>query len=143
MNIRDAVIPAVINAIINGAIAYNGFSGRDGVPLSVDSISTTEMTVWSQVVTMALSLSIVLTGITCWMMRREAPASMAAVARATVDNALFALGVLVASAIIWQRVLGTVLVSPAVAAVIVAGFAAAVTVMVQVRTVTALQQRGA
>jgi hypothetical protein len=143
MNIRDAVIPAVINAIINGAIAYNGFSGRDGVPLSVDSISTTEMTVWSQVVTMALSLSMVLTAITCWMMRREAPASMAAVARATVDNALFALGVLVASAIIWQRVLGTVLVSPAVAAVIVAGFAAAVTVMVQVRTVTALQQRGA
>jgi hypothetical protein len=45
---RLAAIPAIINGLLNGAIAYAGHKDRAAVPLTVGAISSTEATVGSE-----------------------------------------------------------------------------------------------
>ena len=49
VGVQTALVPAAITALNNGAIASMGFRGLAAVPLSVDSISSGEKTVWSEV----------------------------------------------------------------------------------------------
>jgi len=55
---RDSLVPAVINAGSNGAIAYHGFKAEAAVPMTLDLISSTQHTVWGQGVTLAFALGI-------------------------------------------------------------------------------------
>jgi len=152
---KDAAIPAIINAVINGAIAYTGHKEQAAVPLSVDSISSGEPTVWAEAVMIALSLAIILSHITAAVffrgIRKAHPEVAAQVVRPlfpavtgiALQNTLLLFGATVAVAVLWQRLVGTVLVSPMTAAVLVALFAAIVTVVVDVRTKRALLQGAA
>lgn len=147
---KDAAIPAIINAVINGAIAYTGHKELAAVPLSVDSISSGEPTVGAEAVMIALSLAIILSHITAAVffrgIRKAYPDVAAQVVRPlfptvtgiALQNALLLFGATVALAVLWQRLAGTVLVSPMTAAVLVALLAAVVTVVVDVRTKRAL-----
>ena len=144
---KDAAIPAIINAAINGAIAYNGFAGRTEVPLTVDAISSTEATVGASGAMLALSLAVILTWITIALERRKRKGSdrdpaassiLPAALRLSIENALMLFGGAVVVGVLWQRLFGSVLVSPVVAAVLVGVIAAVATVVVHVRTTSAL-----
>lgn len=142
-----AAIPAVINALINGTIAYNSHSGRAEVPLTLDAISSTEATVGSEMAMMALALSVILTSITALIARkglrgqddaRGTRPFFPTVPVIAFQNALMLFGATVVAAVMWQRTVGTVMVTPMTAALLVALFAAAATVFVHTRTIAAL-----
>jgi hypothetical protein len=149
---KEAAIPAAINAVINGLIAYDEFSSLASVPLTVDAISSSEATVGSNAALIALTLSVILTCITSALARRAAAARAPHAARAplfpgvlrlAVEHALVLFGATVVVAVLWQRSVGSVSVSPLVAAMMLALFAAAATVFVHVRTTRALLAEGA
>lgn len=141
--LKAAAIPATINAVINGFIAYNTHGGRDAVPVTVDAISSAEATVGSEAAMIALTLAVILTTITAVITRkgvqRRHPEERLApwfptVPLIALQNALMMFGATVVGAVLWQRLVGTVTVSPPVAALLVALFAALATVFVHVRT---------
>jgi di/tricarboxylate transporter len=144
---KDAAVPALINAVINGAIAYNDFAGRTDVPLTVDAISSTEATVGASGTMLALSLAVILTWITIALEQRKrrgsdrhaaGPSMLRAALRLSIENALMLFGAAVVIGVLWQRLFGSVLVSPVVAAALVGVIAAVATVVVHVRTTSAL-----
>jgi hypothetical protein len=150
VRVKDALIPGAINAVINGAIAWSGFKAAPAVPLTLDLISTREHTVWGQGVTLAFALGVILTLVTAKVFARhavKADPSLAPrvqrpifpfVAGVALGNAAALFGWFVALAVLWQRVVGTVAVSPGAAAALVGLLAGVITVIVEVRTKKAL-----
>lgn len=57
---KNALTSGVINAIINGAIGWFMFQGKETIPLTVDTISAHEKTVFSTGVMTAFTLSLIL-----------------------------------------------------------------------------------
>ena len=144
-----AMVPAIINAVINGTAAYSVHRDRASVPLTVDAISSTEATVGSEAAMIALTLAVVLTSITALVARKEQSGQGAGnrtrrffptVPLIALQNALMLFGVTVAAAVLWQRAAGTVKVSPLTAALLVAVFAGVATVVIHVRTTAAMSQ---
>jgi hypothetical protein len=150
VRVRDSLAPAAINAVINGGIAYAGFKAQAAVPLTLDLISSRQQTVWGEGVTLAFALGIILSIITAKLFARHAVRIDPAVAplvqrpvfpfvaRIALGNAMALFGWFVALAVLWQRMLGSIEVSPALASVLVGVLAALVTVLVEVRTKRAL-----
>lgn len=150
VRVRDALIPAAINAVINGTIAWTGFKVSPSVPMTLDLISTRQQTVWGQGVTLAFVLSVILTLVTAKVFAKhavKADRSLAArvqrplfpfVTGVALGNAMALFGWFVALAVLWQRFAGTVEVSPAVGAAMVGLLAGVITVVVEVRTKRAL-----
>jgi hypothetical protein len=143
---RDSAIPAAINALINGAIAWFTFRGDDAIPLSVDLISSSQHTVWGQGTTLAFFLGLILTLVTWkvfgahlgkthpqWSGRLKRPL-FPDVAAIALRNTMMLFGAFVVVAVLWQRILGSIEVSPAVAASLVGVLAALITMVVEVRT---------
>lgn len=149
---QDALIPAAINALINGAIAYAGFKAEQAIPMTLDLISAEQHTVWGQGVTLAFALGIILSIITAKIFANHAVKADASLAprvqrpvfpfvfKVALGNAVALFGWFVALAVLWQRVLGSIEVSPVVAAALVGMLAGVITVVVEVRTKRALLQ---
>lgn len=151
VRVQDSLIPGAINAVINGAIAYGSFKGEPTVPLSLDLISSEQHTVWGQGVSLAFALGIILSIITGKLFARHVAKSDAALAervrrpmsflvKVALGNAMALFGWFVALAVLWQRWLGTIEVSPLVAAALVGLLAGVITVIVEMRTKRALLQ---
>jgi hypothetical protein len=152
VRVQDALIPAVINALINGAIAYSSFKAEAAIPMTLDLISSKQHTVWGQGVTLAFALGVILTIITAKVFAKQvakADASLAArvqrpmpvLLKIALGNAMALFGWFVALAVLWQRFVGTVEVSPPVAAALVGLLAGVITVIVEIRTKRALLRR--
>lgn len=149
---QDALIPAAINALINGAIAYSSFKAEQAIPMTLDLISAEQHTVWGQGVTLAFALGIILSIITAKIFANHAVKADASLAprvqrpvfpfvfKVALGNAVALFGWFVALAVLWQRVLGSIEVSPVVAAALVGMLAGVITVVVEVRTKRALLQ---
>jgi hypothetical protein len=149
---QDALIPAVINAVINGAIAYSGFKAEQAIPMTLDLISAEQHTVWGQGVTLAFALGIILSIVTAKIFAKHAVKADASLAprvqrpvfpfvfKVALGNAAMLFGWFVALAVLWQRLLGSIEVSPVVAAALVGLLAGVITVVVEVRTKRALLQ---
>lgn len=151
VRIQDSLIPGAINAVINGAIAYHGFRSEPAVPLSLDLISTEQHTVWGQGVSLAFALGIILSIITGKLFAKHVAKTDAALAervrrpmsflvKVALGNAMALFGWFVALAVLWQRWLGTIEVSPLFAAALVGLLAGIITVIVEMRTKRALLQ---
>ena len=69
---QDALIPAAINALINGGIAYAGFKAEQAIPMTLDLISAEQHTVWGQGVTLAFALGIILSIVTAKIFAKHA-----------------------------------------------------------------------
>jgi hypothetical protein len=146
---QDALVPGVINAVINGAIAYSGFKAEAAVPLTLDLISAKQHTVWGQGVMLAFVLGVILSIVTAKIFARHLAKTDTALAarvqrpmsfllKVAFGNAMALFGWFVALAVLWQRVFGTVEVGPAIAAALVGLLAGVITVIVEVRTKRAL-----
>lgn len=152
VRVQDALVPAAINAVINGGIAYWGFKGEAAIPLTLDLISSKQHTVWGQGVMLAFALGLILSIITAKTFVKHAARADAAlgarlrrpmpfILKVAIGNAFALFGWFVALAVLWQRLLGTIEVSPVLAAVLVGLLAGIITVIVDVRTKRALLQR--
>ncbi len=136
---KDAIMNGVANAVINGVIGWFMFRGKDAVPLTVDTISAHEKTVFSTAVMTALILSIILGAIAFFTFGKKARSLQLASpellerpffffgVRTILFYSLFAFGTAALVALFLQKLLGTILVTPVVAAIVlgaIAGIAA-------------------
>lgn len=130
--LKHALVPGVINGVINGWISWGTFSALPAVALSVDSIATGATSAIGNAVMMATALGLILSLINFGMARKAASASKPGVYRAALaisfKNAFFLFGLFVAVGVLWQRVMGTVEVSPATATAFTAAVALGVSV---------------
>jgi len=149
VRLQDSLIPGAINAVINGAIAYSGFKAETSIPMTLDLISSEQHTVWGQGVTLAFALGVILSIITAKVFGKHAAKAdpalgarvqrpLSFVLRVAIGNAFALFGWFVALAVLWQRLLGSIEVSPVVAAVLVGLLAGVITMIVEVRTKRAL-----
>jgi len=136
---KDAIISGVINAVINGVIGWFMFRGKSSVPLTIDTISAHEKTVFSTGVMTAFLLSVILGAIAFFTFAKKAKDLQLASnelldrpffffgVRTIAFYSLFAFGTAALVALFVQKFLGSVMVTPVIAAVllgIIAGLAA-------------------
>lgn len=136
---KEAIVSGVINAVINGIIAWFMFQSQVTVPITVDTISAHEKTVFSSGVMTAFLLSLILGSIAFFTFSKKAKSMQLAPAellnrpffffglRTVLFYSLFAFGTAALVALFWQKFLGTILVVPLIAAIflgLIAGVAA-------------------
>lgn len=127
---KDAVLSGLINGVINGLIGWLMFLGKDVLPLTVDTISSDEKTVFSTGVMTAFLLSLILGTIVYFNFKKKAKNLQLASpellnrpfiffgVRTVLFYALFAFGTTALVALFLQRFAGTILVSPVVGALV-------------------------
>ncbi|MFB2939438.1 permease [Aerosakkonemataceae cyanobacterium BLCC-F154] len=136
---KEAIVSGIINAVINGIIGWFMFQGKAAIPMTVDTISTHEKTVFSSGVMTAFMLSLILGAIAFFNFGKKAKNLQLAPVelldrpffffglRTVLFYSLFAFGTAALVALFWQKFLGTILVTPLIAAIIlglIAGVAA-------------------
>lgn len=136
---KNALISGVSSATINGVIGWFMFRAKETLPLTVDTISGQEKTVFSTGVMTAFTVSIILGTIAFFTFRKKAKALRLASpellerpffffgVRTILFYALFAFGTAALVALFLQRFLGTILVTAAIGAFvlgIISGIAA-------------------
>ncbi len=122
--LKGSLLTALINACMNGTI--NWFSVRDlvEIPLTHDLISTEADTVFSGVVSLATSLAFILTTISFLTFKiPNKPRYFPKVFFLALRNSFFVFGVVVAIAILVQRMAGTVMITPIESALVSGVFA--------------------
>ncbi|EGR0109243.1 permease [Vibrio vulnificus] len=146
IQVKDSLIAGLINGAINGYIASHHFKGMSSVPMSMEMISNSQVTVWGQAISLTFGLGIILSLITSKLFLRQLKTShpqhshelqrsfwkdLLPIAL-TQAGALF--GWFVALAVIWTKYAGEVLVSPNTAVILIGVFAFIITLFVEVRT---------
>lgn len=127
-DVKHALIPAVINGVINGWISWAEFSGSESIALSVDSIASGARSAIGNAVMVATALGLILSLINFAMERRaDKGGARPGVLRAAMviagKNAFFLFGLFVAAGVLWQRVMGTIAVGPLTATLLTAAVA--------------------
>lgn len=135
--LRGAIIGGAINAVINGAIQWYLLRGETQIPLSVDGITNDTHTVLGAAVPLAVSLAMILTAIAYFTLKAAKRPFFPHVLWLTIKHGVFAFGLIVSTAVVWQRTMGTVNVSLATAVIVLGLVAGLVTVMVNVMTIRA------
>lgn len=127
---KEAFASGVLNAVINGAIGWFMFRGQEVIPLTVDSISSPEKTVFSTGVMTAFMLSVILGVMAFYSFGKKAKNLFLASdellsrpffffgVRVVLFYSLFAFGTAALIALFLQKFLGVILVSPTTGAVI-------------------------
>ena len=135
---KGAVISGVINAVINGAIQFFLLRGSGPIPLSVDTIGTDTHTVFGSSVPLAVSLAMILTAVAHWTTKGPKKPFVPTTRWLVVKHGLFAFGAVVAGAVMWQRMVGTVEVGLGTAVVILGIVAGVVAAVVNYMTISAI-----
>ena len=146
--LKKSLINSLINGTINAAINWHSFAKQDAVAISLDNISNRQTTVLGQGVLMALTLSVVITAINFSAFKkvlqkadggREFPHRFWPWgARLAVHHSLTAFGATMILAVLWQRFVGTIMVSPVAATAIVFLIAGGLIFHVSRSTMTAM-----
>lgn len=136
--LKGALLSGVINAVINGAIQAFLLRGTGQIALSVDSIGADTHTVLSAAVPLAVSLAMILTAVAYLTVKVPKQPFWPTVAWLIVKHGLFAFGAIVAAAVVWQRLAGTVEVGVATAVVVLAITAGIVSAIVNFMTISAV-----
>lgn len=133
--LKGSLLTGIINACINGAINWFSVRKLAEIPLTNDLISTKADTVFSGVVLLATSLAFILTTISFLTFKTpDKPRYFPKVFFFSLRNSFFVFGVVVAIAILVQRIMGTVMISPIESALLSGVFAGMVGGMVDYMT---------
>lgn len=141
--IKGAVIDGTINACINGVI--NWFKVRDAgeILLAQDLISSQDKTVFAGIVPLATSLAFVLTTVSYFSIKMSnKPKYFPKVFLWALRNTIFAFGLIVAIAVIVQRVAADVTTTPLVSAILAGITAGVVGAMVDYMTKSQIAGEG-
>jgi hypothetical protein len=132
-----ALVSGVINAVINGAIQYFILRRDEGpIPVSVDSIATETHTVLGSSVPLAVSLAMILTAVAHWTTKGPKKPFFPTTLWLVIKHGLFAFGTVVAGAVMWQRIMGTVEVGLGTAVLILGIVAGIVSAVVNYMTIS-------
>ncbi|EKJ5336403.1 permease [Vibrio vulnificus] len=146
IKVKDSLVAGLINGAINGYIASHHFKGMSSVPMSMEMISNSQVTVWGQAISLTFGLGIILSLITSTLFLRQLKIShpqyrhelQRSFWKDLLPIALMQAGALfgwfVALAVIWTKYAGVVMVSPMAAVVLTGLFAFVITIVVEVRT---------
>ena len=144
--IRESLLGAVIAGAVNGIIAWIALKGEVRVPLSMDSIGSPGITALGNAATVVFSLTFINTCISFLIYRRiarkavEAPPELRSMPFLSVglglaaSNTILQFGGFVAAAVLWQRLMGTIMVSPFIAAIILGMIAMVAAALADLRT---------
>ena len=132
--LKGAVITGVINAFINAGVQYFTLKDKGLIPISVDSITNTDETVLGTAVSIAISLSMMLTLIAYFTLKEEKVAFFPKALWLTIKHGFFTFGVLTSLAVLWQKYMGTVEVSLLTALLIIGIIAGLVSTVVNYLT---------
>lgn len=135
--LKGAAIAGLANAVINGAIQAFLMAGHGPVALSADTIGSTEHTVLGTAVLLATMLAMILTAIGHLTLKVPKRPFLPDGLWLVIKHGLFAFGAVVALAVLWQRLAGTVVVGVPVAVVILALVAGVVAAAVNYMTIVA------
>jgi len=146
IKVKDSLVGGVINGAINGYIASYHFKGMDSVPMSLNVITNSEVTVWGQAVSLTFGLGIILSLLTSKLflhqLNKSHPQHVQQLQSSfwfnlvpiAVGQAAALFGWFVALAVIWTKYVGEVSVSSSSAVLLVGLFAFIITIAVEVRT---------
>ncbi|EGQ7689222.1 permease [Vibrio cholerae] len=146
IKLKDSLVGGMINGAINGYIASYHFKGMDSVPMSLNVITNSEVTVWGQAVSLTFGLGIILSLLTSKLFLHQLNKShpqhvqqlqsgfWSNLVPIAVGQAAALFGWFVALAVIWTKYVGEVSVSSASAVLLVGLFAFIITIAVEVRT---------
>ncbi|EIA0767548.1 permease [Vibrio cholerae] len=146
IKLKDSLVGGMINGAINGYIASYHFKGMDSVPMSLNVITNSEVTVWGQAVSLTFGLGIILSLITSKLFLHQLNKShpqhvqqlqsgfWSNLVPIAVAQAVALFGWFVALAVIWTKYVGEVSVSSSSAVLLVGLFAFIITIAVEVRT---------
>jgi hypothetical protein len=116
---KGAAINVVINGLINGVINWFQLDKASKHFLTVDSITTTEHTVFSGAVTLAVSLAFILSSIAYFTVKDPSkPPYFPKVFLLALKHSLYAFGLVALAGMLLQRYAGSIEVSPFAAATI-------------------------
>jgi MFS family permease len=127
---KNALMSGVSNAVINGVIGWFMFRSNETLPLTVDTISGQEKTVFSTGVMTAFTLSVILGTIAFFTFRKKAKEFQVSSpellerpffffgVRTILLYALFAFGTAALVALFLQKFVGTILVTPVIGAIV-------------------------
>ena len=135
--VKGAAITGLANAAINGAIQAFLMAGHGPVALSADTIGTAEHTVLGTAVLLATMLAMILTAIGHLTLKGPKRPFLPDGLWLVIRHGLFAFGTVVAAAVLWQRIAGTVVVGVPVAVVVLAVVAGVVAAAVHAMTIIA------
>ncbi|WP_175235696.1 permease [Vibrio cholerae] len=146
IKLKDSLVGGMINGAINGYIASYHFKGMDSVPMSLNVITNSEVTVWGLAVSLTFGLGIILSLLTSKLFLHQLNKShpqhvqqlqsgfWSNLVPIAVGQAAALFGWFVALAVIWTKYVGEVSVSSASAVLLVGLFAFIITIAVEVRT---------
>ena len=106
--LKGAVISGVINAVINGGIQFFVLRGSGPMPLTVDSIGTETHSVLGSSVPLAVSLAMILTAVAHATVKGPKKPFVPTTLWLVIKHGLFAFGTVLALAVVWQRVMGSI-----------------------------------
>jgi len=120
--VKKSMIGAVINGVVNAGIAARAFFKNESVPITLDHISNREVTVFGEGVLLAFMLTLILTGVNYMTVAKDLRKRNEGSpfphpfwpwgAKLALRNGLTAFGAAMVVAVMWQRYMGTVIVSP-------------------------------
>ena len=134
--LKGAALSGVINAVINGAIQFFLLRGEAPLPLTVDTIGTETHTVLGASVPLAVSLAMILTAVAHWTTKGPKKPFFPTTLWLVIKHGLFAFGAVVAGAVMWQRIMGTVEVGLGAAVLILGLVAGIVSAIVNYMTIS-------
>lgn len=105
---KGAITTGIINAIINGSVQYFLLKEKEVIPISVDAITNTEVTVLGTAVSLAITLSMILTLIGYFTVKGEKVKFFPTAFWLTLKHGFFTFGVITSVAVLWQRYMGTI-----------------------------------
>ena len=117
--LKGALTTGIINAIINGGIQYFFLKDLAVIPISVDAITNNIPTVLGTAVSLAISLSVLLTVVAYFTIKEKKVPFFPKVFWLTIKHGFFTFGVITSLSVLWQKNMGTVNVSLLIALLII------------------------
>ncbi len=139
---RGALLSGVINAIINGFIQYFLLRGTAPIPLTLDSISGGSHSVLGGAVLLAVSMAMILTAVTHFTVKGPKKPFVPTTLKLVIKHGLVTFGTVVAVAVLWQWVFGTVEVGLAFAVILLGFMAGVVAASVNYLTIAEITDSG-
>ena len=135
--LQGAVTTGISNAVINGGIQWFLLRDQVVIPLSFDGITNDQQTVFGTAVPLAVSIAMILTVVAYLLLKAPKRRFLPDVLWLTVKHGVFAFGLTVSGAVVWQRLMGSVPVSLATAEIVLGVVAGLVGGVIQFMTIRA------